>query len=246
MSDFLTRRGRNWHFVRRVPAEFAQLDRRVIVQHSTRIKIADDRLGRRAARIAMTLNQELELGLISTADLAGFDRAISIEPNNHQAHYFRGLTTECVQTSHDRASIKSAIISNNIIDLAAYALKVRSIKGKTGKSGKKVERLMHESEQNFKQPVRPFAPNLTDEQIAAIRARGKEKPWKKRGVARGEITAEEYFRKTYAEWLDEGVAIPPALVKKADQLLYNRMLQQLGNTSNFPAPTVKREQLKLG
>jgi hypothetical protein len=27
MSDFLTRRGKTWHFVRRVPAEFAALDR---------------------------------------------------------------------------------------------------------------------------------------------------------------------------------------------------------------------------
>jgi hypothetical protein len=31
MSDFLTRRGSTWHFVRRVPSEFAALDRRVIV-----------------------------------------------------------------------------------------------------------------------------------------------------------------------------------------------------------------------
>jgi hypothetical protein len=36
------------------------LDRRVIVQHSTRIKFADDRLGRRAARVAQILNSELE------------------------------------------------------------------------------------------------------------------------------------------------------------------------------------------
>jgi hypothetical protein len=60
MPDFLTRRGNTWHFVRRVPAEFAALDRRVIVQHSTRIKFVDDRLGRRAARVAQTLNSELE------------------------------------------------------------------------------------------------------------------------------------------------------------------------------------------
>jgi integrase len=60
MSDFLTRRGATWHYVRRVPAEFAALDRRGIVRHSTRIKIAEDRLGRRAARIADTLNEELE------------------------------------------------------------------------------------------------------------------------------------------------------------------------------------------
>jgi integrase len=60
MSDFLTRRGATWHFVRRVPAAFAALDRRGIVRHSTRIKVADDRVGRRAARVADTLNEELE------------------------------------------------------------------------------------------------------------------------------------------------------------------------------------------
>jgi len=81
MSDFLMRRGATWHFVRRVPAEFAVLDRRGIVRHSTRIKIADDRLGRRASRVADKLNSELECfwkGLAdgrSNADIARYDQA---------------------------------------------------------------------------------------------------------------------------------------------------------------------------
>jgi integrase len=77
MSDFLTRRGSTWHFVRRVPSEFAALDLRVIVQHSTRVKIADDRLGRRAARVALTLNRELELfwkGLVEGRENADLNR----------------------------------------------------------------------------------------------------------------------------------------------------------------------------
>jgi len=60
MPDFLTRRGMTWHFVRRVPAEFAALDHRGIIWHSTRIRIADDRIGRRAARVAQKLNEALE------------------------------------------------------------------------------------------------------------------------------------------------------------------------------------------
>jgi len=67
MSDFLTRRGGTWYFVRRVPSAYAELDRRGVVRHSTRVKIADDRVGRRAARIADTLNQELEHFWISLA-----------------------------------------------------------------------------------------------------------------------------------------------------------------------------------
>lgn len=61
MSDFLTRRGSVWHFVRRVPSEFAPIDPRGIIRHSTRIRITDDRTGRRAARVAQKLNEALEL-----------------------------------------------------------------------------------------------------------------------------------------------------------------------------------------
>jgi hypothetical protein len=35
VSDFLTRRNGTWHFVRRVPVEFAQYDHRGVVKHST-------------------------------------------------------------------------------------------------------------------------------------------------------------------------------------------------------------------
>lgn len=61
MPDFLTRRCGTWHFVRRVPAEFAHLDARGVIKHSTKVRIANDRTGRRAARVALRLNEELEL-----------------------------------------------------------------------------------------------------------------------------------------------------------------------------------------
>lgn len=61
MPDFLTRRNGTWHFVRRVPIEFAALDHRGVIKHSTRIKIAIDRSGRRAVRVAEKLNEQLEL-----------------------------------------------------------------------------------------------------------------------------------------------------------------------------------------
>lgn len=60
MPDFLTRRNGSWHFVRRVPAEFAELDPRGVIKHSTKIRISHDRTGRRAARVAEKLNQQLE------------------------------------------------------------------------------------------------------------------------------------------------------------------------------------------
>jgi hypothetical protein len=61
MPDFLTRRHGTWHFVRRVPIEFSRFDKRGVINHSTRIKIIDDRAGRRNARVAQKLNQELEM-----------------------------------------------------------------------------------------------------------------------------------------------------------------------------------------
>lgn len=60
MSDFLTRRNGTWHFVRRVPSEFASFDARVIVWQSTKVKVQDDRNGRRASQIAEKLNADLE------------------------------------------------------------------------------------------------------------------------------------------------------------------------------------------
>lgn len=83
MPDFLTRRNNTWHFVRRVPAEFARLDGRVVIKHSTRIKIANDRAGRRAARVAETLNDQLEIfwkGLVDgkpMEELTSYDTARS-------------------------------------------------------------------------------------------------------------------------------------------------------------------------
>ena len=60
MPDFLTRRNGTWHFARRVPVEFAEFDTRGVVKYSTRIRIASDRAGRRAARVAEKFNEELE------------------------------------------------------------------------------------------------------------------------------------------------------------------------------------------
>ena len=41
--------------------KFANLDRRRVVKHSTRIRIANDRAGRRASRVADKLNEKLEI-----------------------------------------------------------------------------------------------------------------------------------------------------------------------------------------
>lgn len=60
MTDYLTRRGPFWHFQRWVPAEFREVDRRKIVEQSTKVRIADDPDQRRARRIADRINTALE------------------------------------------------------------------------------------------------------------------------------------------------------------------------------------------
>lgn len=71
MSDFLTRRNGTWHFQRRVPIEYVHLDKRIVVRHSTKVRIAKDKAGVRAGVVADRINRGLEAywaGLASGAD----------------------------------------------------------------------------------------------------------------------------------------------------------------------------------
>jgi integrase len=60
VPEHLRRRGGFWYSVRRVPKEYAELDRRVIVQQTTGIRVADDPRAIRAKPAADRLNKDLE------------------------------------------------------------------------------------------------------------------------------------------------------------------------------------------
>lgn len=60
LAGYLGRRGGFWSYVRRVPAEFATLDRRDIVKLTTGVRIADDPRAVRAGKIVDQLNRETE------------------------------------------------------------------------------------------------------------------------------------------------------------------------------------------
>ena len=63
MSDqtqYLTKRNGVWHYYRRVPTEYAHLDRRHHIKLSTKIKVASDRTGTKAGRIAARMNDTHE------------------------------------------------------------------------------------------------------------------------------------------------------------------------------------------
>jgi integrase len=61
MSDYLSKRDGLWRFIRRVPKEYADLDKRTIIQHSTGVAVADDPRAIRARRVAHDLNAALEI-----------------------------------------------------------------------------------------------------------------------------------------------------------------------------------------
>lgn len=60
MPEYLTKRNGRWQFVRRVPLEFAALDTRGIIKHSTKVAVATDKRGTRAGKVADAMNRELE------------------------------------------------------------------------------------------------------------------------------------------------------------------------------------------
>ncbi|MFC6389906.1 integrase [Methylorubrum zatmanii] len=58
--DFLTARQGVWHYARRVPAAFAEVDPRGVIRQSTKIRVVDDPRKVRARRAAQKINEELE------------------------------------------------------------------------------------------------------------------------------------------------------------------------------------------
>ncbi len=99
MPDYLTKRNGHWQFVRRVPLEFAALDPRGIIKHSTKVPIHADKRGHKAGRIADAMNRELEA-------------------------YWRGLTEGRAQEAADRyaeARRRARVLGFDYADMAEIA-----------------------------------------------------------------------------------------------------------------------------
>ncbi|WP_237151860.1 tyrosine-type recombinase/integrase [Oryzibacter oryziterrae] len=59
MAELITKRGGYWHYVRRVPKEYADLDRRGIIFQSTKVKIVDDPRGIHALSAARSIDADV-------------------------------------------------------------------------------------------------------------------------------------------------------------------------------------------
>jgi integrase len=67
-GQYLSARNRVWHYYRRVPIEYAHLDERHHIKLSTKIKVANDRTGTKAGRVAARMNETHEAYWRSLAD----------------------------------------------------------------------------------------------------------------------------------------------------------------------------------
>ena len=55
-GQYLTKRHGVWHYYRRVPSSYTHLDKRGSIKLSTKIKVANDRAGTKAGRVAARMN----------------------------------------------------------------------------------------------------------------------------------------------------------------------------------------------
>jgi integrase len=160
MPDFLTRRNGTWHFVRRVPSEFASFDSRGVIKHSTRIRIAQDRAGRRAARVAEQLNRQLEIFWKGLSDGRPQDQLNSYE---HARRRARALGFEYVendellrQAPEGRLERLEALVANGLVnDKGART----ALLGTEKRPAFKLSRLFDEYEDLTKDEVRDLSPN---------------------------------------------------------------------------------------
>jgi integrase len=160
MPDFLTRRSGSWYFVRRVPTEFAAFDARGIIKHSTKVRISQDRTGRRASRVAEKLNKELELywqALAhgrSNADLNRYDNA----RRRARSLGFEYIEVEQLvqQPTDARLERLEALVSKGVAnDVDATA----ALLGAEKRPAPMLSKLFDEYETLTKDETRDFSPN---------------------------------------------------------------------------------------
>jgi integrase len=160
MPDFLTRRSGSWYFVRRVPTEFAPFDGRGIIKHSTKVRIAQDRTGRRASRVADKLNKELELywqALAhgrSNADLNRYDDA----RRRARSLGFEYIEVEqLVQQPTDARLVRlEALVAKGVANDAGAAA---ALLGAEKRPAPMLSKLFDEYEKLTKDEAKEFSPN---------------------------------------------------------------------------------------
>jgi len=239
MPDFLTRRCGTWHFVRRVPVEFAHLDARGIIKHSTRVRIAQDRTGRRAARVASKFNQELELFWHGLANGRSTDELRRYDEARRRA---RSLGFEYVENAQllmqppeRRLERLEALVTRGVAnDPVARA----ALLGTEKRPALRLSKLFEEYQSITKDEVKGFSPNqLRIWRNSRIRAVENlvsvvgNKPL-------DELTEDDGIE--YAEWWRERVTTENVAVKTANKDIgqLSRMLKDISIRRRIKIPAI--------
>jgi integrase len=160
MPDFLTRRNGTWHFARRVPSEFAHLDRRGVVRHSTKIRIASDRAAVRASHVAENFNRSLEQHWRALADNGSRE---GVDSYNQARRRARELGFEYVENAKLVASpapeplqrLEFLVAKDLVNDAAAR----EAVLGLKKKPAFKVSKIFEEYEAETKDQVLDLSPD---------------------------------------------------------------------------------------
>jgi hypothetical protein len=88
LPEYLTQRHGVWQFVHRVPQEFAHLDPRGVIKHSTHIEVIKDRRGTKAGKIADEMKRELEAYWKGLAEGNDKDATLRYEASRRRARTY--------------------------------------------------------------------------------------------------------------------------------------------------------------
>jgi integrase len=159
MPDFLTRRNGTWHFVRRVPAEFSEFDKRGIVRHSTKVRVSTDRTGRTAVRVAERLNSELEAFWLQCTDRtdphAGSYEAVRRRARSLGFEYMENSQLLSFTNEQRWERLQALVLSSLENDAAARA----ALLGTQPRPSFPISKVFVEYEAIIKEELKKFSPN---------------------------------------------------------------------------------------
>ena len=234
--EYLTIRNGVWQYYRRVPAHFAHFDKRGTVKLSTKVKVAKDRAGNKASRVADRLNATQEAYWRGLSELSATD---AVRTYDDAVRLARSLGVDYLQPSewaakpfHEvRARVQAVMAGGRIDDPA----KRKAIMGGVDKPGILLSSLFS-----------------AYETIQGVAIAGKSERQRQKWTTQYQRAAQIFIDKigdkpleyvsrddavAYAEWweqrvLDDGIEI-------------NTMNKNLGHLSSMFRAVSKRHKLRL-
>ncbi len=228
-----------WHFVRRVPKEYASFDKRGVVRHSTKVRTASDRTGRQAMRVADRLNSELEAhwrnlaGAMPNAATASYDEARK-RVRSLGFEYLDSADIVPLPFVQRLVRLETLLIGGLENDAGARA----AVLGTQPRPSFPLSKLFEEYEAATSEETRKFSPN----QLRVWRS-GRKRVVRELIAVVGdkpvtELTEEDGL--DYSEWWRERVLANDARVNSANKSMgmLSRMLKKLSRRQRLKLPEI--------